>query len=311
MVPLYFVAERRSDFKIIHISVPLLPQDKLYEFGKCVARAVENSESKAIIIASGDMSHKLTEDAPYGYSPYGAKFDDLVVSSLKSNHIDVLLRISEDLLENAAQCGLGSFCIMLGANHGIKYRTDIFSYEGPYGVGYMVAKLNTDPYVMLAMDAVEAYVGSSEIIDAPRDLPTEMLKDKAGVFVSLKKHGKLRGCIGTTSHTQKNIAQEIINNAISSATRDPRFASVIEPELLEIIYSVDVLASPESIDSVDDLDVKKYGVIVKAGFRTGLLLPNLEGVETESEQVKIALQKAGIGLNDNYKLQRFEVIRHK
>jgi AmmeMemoRadiSam system protein A len=145
----------------------------------------------------------------------------------------------------------------------------------------------------------------------PKNLPKEMLQAKAGVFVSLKKHGELRGCIGTISHTTDNIAQEIMRNAISAGTGDPRFFPVQEDELDELQYSVDVLMKPEAIDSVDQLDVKRYGVIVRSGYKSGLLLPNLEGVDTVEEQLEIVLQKAGIGRNENYKMERFEVIRHK
>lgn len=136
------------------------------------------------------------------------------------------------------------------------------------------------------------------------------MKNKAGTFVSIKKNGELRGCIGTILPTKENIALEIISNAISSGTRDPRFNAVREDELDSLSYSVDVLLEPEPIDSIEDLDVKKYGVIVRAGFRTGLLLPNLEGVDTPEEQVSIALRKAGISPKENYSMERFEVIRY-
>ena len=120
----------------------------------------------------------------------------------------------------------------------------------------------------------------------------------------------LRGCIGTIEPTQNSLAEEIIHNAISAGIKDPRFDSVAEEELEELIYSVDVLKSPEPIESIEDLDVEKYGVIVTKGFRRGLLLPNIEGVETPEEQVNIALTKAGIRKDENYTLERFEVIRH-
>jgi AmmeMemoRadiSam system protein A len=138
-----------------------------------------------------------------------------------------------------------------------------------------------------------------------------MMEERAGVFVSLKKHGQLRGCIGTIAPTCPSIADEIIQNAISAGTKDPRFSPVRESELDDIVYSVDVLGEPEPVDDVSQLDVIRYGVIVSSGYKRGLLLPNLEGVDTVEQQVEIARQKAGIGRNEDYSLERFEVIRHE
>jgi len=137
------------------------------------------------------------------------------------------------------------------------------------------------------------------------------MRDKAGVFVSIHKFGGLRGCIGTFEPATENVAEEIIANAISSATRDPRFPAVAPNELKDLSYSVDVLTKPEPIESQDQLDPKRYGVIVESGFRRGLLLPDLEGVDTVDYQIDICRQKAGIMPNEPIKLYRFEVKRHK
>jgi AmmeMemoRadiSam system protein A len=168
-----------------------------------------------------------------------------------------------------------------------------------------------DPYVRLARKTLETYVAEKRLIEIPNDLPGEMLNNKAGVFVSIKKDGQLRGCIGTISPTTKNIAEEIMQNAISSGTRDPRFDPVEAGELDSLVYSVDVLKEPEPVNSMDELDVVRYGVIVRSGRRSGLLLPNLEGVDTPREQVSIALKKAGISPDSDFDMERFEVIRHK
>ena len=148
-------------------------------------------------------------------------------------------------------------------------------------------------------------------MEVPEGLPEEMLKNRAGTFVSLKEGGRLRGCIGTIQGVQTCIAREIIENAISAGVHDPRFPPVMEEELGNLTYSVDVLEEPEEIDSPKFLDVKRYGVIVSKGFRRGLLLPNLEGVDTVEEQIAIARQKAGIREDEEVKLERFEVVRHK
>lgn len=164
--------------------------------------------------------------------------------------------------------------------------------------------------VKLARETIESYIRTGKTIIPPSDLSDE-LKEKAGAFVSLKKFGQLRGCIGTFEPTQENIAQEIIHNAISSSTRDPRFPPVTEEELKDLTVSVDVLSSPEPVSSPEELDPKRYGVIVESGWRRGLLLPDLEGVDTVDYQLSIARRKAGIGEDEPVKLYRFEVTRYK
>ncbi|MBI4334875.1 MAG: AmmeMemoRadiSam system protein A [Chloroflexi bacterium] len=162
--------------------------------------------------------------------------------------------------------------------------------------------------VKLARDTVEKYVREGKTIK-PADLTPEM-KGKAGVFVSIKKHGELRGCIGTFEPTQRNVAEEIISNAIASATRDPRFPPVDERELEELTFSVDVLTKPVPACK-EGLDPRKYGVIVQCGWRKGLLLPDLEGVDTVDQQVEICRCKANIGPEEPVKLYCFEVNRYK
>ena len=169
-----------------------------------------------------------------------------------------------------------------------------------------------DAYTDLARKTLESYVTTGHMPDVDRTaLPNEMTKDRAGAFVSLKKHGQLRGCIGTIGPVQPCLADEIMNNAVSAGTGDPRFRPVPQDELADLVYSVDVLGEPEQIYSLDDLDVHRYGVIVSNGRRRGLLLPDLEGVDTPEEQVGIAMQKGGIAPEEPIMLERFEVVRHK
>ena len=166
------------------------------------------------------------------------------------------------------------------------------------------------PLVKLAKDTVEEFTKTGKTIQPPVD-PVPFMNEKAGVFVSLKKRGDLRGCIGTFSPARDTIADEIIQNAISAATEDPRFSPVEVPELEEIEYSVDVLSKPEKVASKKDLDPKKYGVIVKSGDRKGLLLPDLEGVDTVDDQISIASMKAGIYMEEEIELYRFKVTRYR
>lgn len=339
MVPLYFITKAYNNFKLVHISIAGITAYELYKFGICISKAVQESDEQVVFVASGDLSHKLSSNAPYGYNKRGREFDELLIESLKKIDVEQLLYMDEGLCESAGECGLRSFIIMFGGLDGYDIKPEVLSYEGPYGVGYAVARFgvgekcpdrqilkklevdevkkinavraNEDPYVRLARKALETYVRENRIIKPPDGLPSSMLENSAGTFVSIKKQGQLRGCIGTIVPTRDSVAEEIIYNAISSGTRDPRFDSVEEDELNKLVYSVDVLKEPEPIKTIAELDVIKYGVIVKAGHRSGLLLPNLEGVDTPEKQVSIALQKAGIKPDEKYSMERFEVIRHK
>jgi len=347
LVPLYYVSKELRGFRLINISTPFLTLTETYEFGKCIQEAIRDIDERVVYIASGDLSHRLTVDAPAGYNPKGKEYDEALVDKIRRGDVQGLLNIEESFIEKAGECGTRSIVMMFGALHGLKYEPEIYSYEGPFGVGYMVAKINVlsdmtrlDPeendnaakaenkdldqanheeenheaesvYVKLAREALEYFVRNGEKIDVPKWVPPEFKKKRAGVFVSLKKDGALRGCIGTIGPVQINIAEEIISNAVSSGTQDPRFPSVTVKELKDLVYSIDVLGPPEEISSMDELDVKRYGVIVTSGFRRGLLLPDLEGIDTPEQQVGVALLKAGISQKEDYHMERFEVIRYK
>jgi AmmeMemoRadiSam system protein A/AmmeMemoRadiSam system protein B len=342
LVPLYFIHKQYQSFKLVHINYSMLPHQDHYRFGMIIRQAIEKLNRNTIILCSGDLSHRLTKDAPAGYNPKGRKFDEQYVDVIKQGDVNRLLNMDCDLTEGAGECGLRSTVITYGILDGCSPKGEILSYEGPFGVGYCVAQLhldcdkgigesseileryinekkrkleeirkNEDPYAALARLALESYIKENKRPSMPNNLPQEMLQNKAGVFVSLKKHGELRGCIGTISPTADSIAQEIVQNAVSAGTGDPRFYPVEKNELEELQYSVDVLMKPEAIESVNQLDVRKYGVIVRSSYKSGLLLPNLEGVDTVEEQLGIVLQKAGILKGESYSMERFEVIRHK
>jgi AmmeMemoRadiSam system protein A/AmmeMemoRadiSam system protein B len=339
LIPLYFINEVYSGYKTVRIGLSGLDPIEHYRFGRCIQKAVEKTEQKVVFVASGDLSHRLKEDGPYGYVPEGPEFDKMITDAMKTGDFLSFLTFDPSFSEAAAECGLRSFIIMAGALDGKSVKPELLSYEGTFGVGYGVAafevigedenrsfdkiyiknerdklfsvKENEDAYVRLARLSLETYVKTGKKASLPDGLPEEMLNRRAGVFVSLKKHGRLRGCIGTIGPVTGCIAEEILRNAISAGTEDPRFSPVTKNELPELVYSVDVLAEPEKIKSIDQLDVKRYGVIVTSGYKRGLLLPNLDGVDTPEQQVSIALQKAGIRPDESYSMERFEVVRHK
>lgn len=315
LVPLYFIDKEYKNFKLVHITYGLLTPEVLYKFGNVIQDIVMELEEKVAFIASGDLSHKLSNDGPYEYSPSGEKFDRKLVEILETEDFESLVSFDQELSESAGECGLRSLIILGGFLSGLEIESEVLSYEGPFGVGYCNAQFSLiknmeSQHVRLARKSLEYYVINEEPIEPPKNLSDKLLNNKMGAFVTLKKHGILRGCIGSILPTQSSLAEEIIVNAISAGVRDPRFLPVTKDELVELEYSVDLLDSPEPITSIKELDTKKYGVIVSKDFRKALLLPNLEGVDTPEEQVNIALEKAGIKNHEDYKMERFKVTRY-
>lgn len=339
-LPLWFLREAGVNCPIVRIGLSGLSPLDHYRLGQCIARAAENLNRRAVLVASGDLSHKLKSDGPYGFAPEGPKFDKRVTGAMAEGDFLTFLTMDPLFCNRAAECGLRSFQIMAGALDGLSVKAELLSYQDNFGVGYGVAvfsvagadesrrfaakyqeaerrrlaerKAGEDPWVRLARLALETYVRTGSPLSAPPDgLPDALTSQAAGAFVSLHVHGELRGCIGTTAPTTGSAAREIMQNAVSAGTRDPRFPPVQEKELDSLEYSVDVLKAPEPIDSPDQLDVKRYGVIVSCGGRRGLLLPDLDGVDTVEQQIAIACQKGGIGPDEPYRLERFEVVRHR
>lgn len=353
-VPLSFVRaawkdenpEATSDLPcpIVRIGLSGFSSETHRELGRCIARAIDDLDRRAVFIASGDLSHKLKEDGPYGYAPEGPEFDERIGKIFDTGQLDDLFKMDPAMVEAASECGLRSFQIMTGAIEDKPFTSELLSLEGPFGVGYGVAAFrtpeapedpaksapqvveeeddgeeagdsifdaNTDPCVALARYAVETFVRTGVVPSIPDDAPAELTDNKASAFVSLHKDGELRGCIGTIAPVHPTLADEILENAVLACSEDPRFEAVTPDELGCISYSVDVLSAPERVESERDLDPRKYGVIVAKGRRRGVLLPDLDGVDTAGFQVAIAKRKAGIDPHDSHvKLSRFTVTRY-
>ncbi|MGX8773985.1 MAG: AmmeMemoRadiSam system protein A [Bacillota bacterium] len=344
MVPLWFIEKAyerlglEKDYRLVRVGLSALPLTDHYRLGQIIKMAVNNLNRDVVIVASGDLSHKLQEYGPYGFAEEGPQYDARIMDVCGRGAFGELFDFSENFCERAAECGHRSFVIMAGAFDGTAVRASALSHQDVTGVGYGLCTFypegpdesrrfldaylermeseaaqkreQSDAYVQLARRSLESYILRRERIPVPDDLPEEMLNTRAGAFVSIHKNGALRGCIGTIGPTTDCVAQEIIDNAISASTRDPRFPA-IEPDELQLLdINVDVLGEPEDIESEDELDVKRYGVIVSSVGKRGLLLPDLEGIDTVEQQIAIAKQKAGIQRFESVKLQRFEVIRH-
>ncbi|ACX51389.1 AMMECR1 domain protein [Ammonifex degensii KC4] len=327
--PLYWLEKGGFDLPVVLCSMAFLSWRRLYRFGVAVRRAAERCRRRVVVVASGDLSHRLSPEAPYGYDPAGPQFDARIREIVAAADAKALLSLNPAWAERAGECGLRPLIMLFGAFDGYRLRTEILSYEGPFGVGYLVAYLEPgeeaperclaeelagkprrqESYlVQVARRAIEAYLNRGERLEV-KDIPPEFAR-RAGVFVSLKKEGMLRGCIGTVGPTQPNIVEEVIENAISAATRDPRFEPVDPQEIEDLTISVDVLEEPEPVESLAELDPKEYGVIVVSGSRRGLLLPDIEGVDTPEQQLAIARRKAGIGPHEPVEIYRFRVTRY-
>lgn len=336
MIPMYFINKYYKNYKIVHVTYAALSDIELYKFGMAIRKAAKNLNKKIVFIASGDLSHRLSKDGPYEYSPEGEKFDKALLDNLEKGNVLDIFNMDKYMVENAGECGLRSTFIMLGAMEGEAVKGKLLSYEGPFGVGYGVMSFNNqlensskleeltkikidnlkkkvctnNPYVKIARESLNHYYAYGHFMAKPSNLPNELSSERGGVFVSLKKFGNLRGCIGTFLPTTDSIAEEIVRNAVHAATGDPRFPRVSEDELLDIDISVDVLSRPHKVTK-EELDPKKYGVIVIQGHKKGLLLPDLEGVDTVDYQLQIACEKAGINPDEEYEIERFEVTRYK
>jgi MEMO1 family protein len=349
-VPLYFLQRHGWPGRVIALGYSFLSNEDHLRFGNCIQAAIDKVGRRVAFIASGDLSHRLKPDAPAGYNPRAHLFDEEVVAAIRSNSTSRIVTIDQELRRTAGECGYRSMLVAIGVAQGLESRCEVLSYEAPFGVGYMVAQLlaagsagilpaqraerahseseppasaggsNTQADTRavgaelpaLARQTIETFVKERKRISAPESL-SELLNQRAACFVSIKTlDGDLRGCIGTIEPEKNTLAEEIVLNAISAATRDPRFPPVRADELANLKYSVDVLSQPELV-RLEDLDPNTYGVIVEDqdGGRRGLLLPNLKGIDTAAEQVEIASRKAGIRHGTKVKLWRFRADRYR
>ena len=340
MVPLYFINKEYQDYKLVRIGLSGLSLPEHYRFGTLIQKLCMEDDRKYLILASGDLSHCQKADGPYGLHPEGPVYDERIMHTMGSAAFAELMEYDASFLEKAEECGHRSFTIMAGILDGLAVKPTVLTHEATLGVGYgfvcyeilgsdpgrrfleqyetnLISSIkhkyeNGDAYVRLARASVESWVTKHKILKVPETIDPALVREKAGAFVSIHEHGMLRGCIGTIAAVRKNLAEEIIQNAVSACSRDPRFEPIQASELPFLEISVDVLGEAERIKDASELDVKRYGVICSTpDGRRGLLLPDLDGVDTVEEQIRIACSKGRIDpFDEELILERFEVIRH-
>lgn len=331
LVPLTFL-DPAARYRLVVLSLSYLPYEMHRQLGDVVRKAAEGLGRKVAFIASGDMSHRLTRDAPAGYSPRAAELDVQIRDLVAQGRLRELVGLDPDLVDAGGECGLRSIIALGGFCGSDPVPTRVLAYEGPWGVGYLTALAggaaikaadnavaavgrkggsagsDESEIVRLARRTIETYVREGRVIE-PDDLPGDEYPERAGVFVSLHRNDMLRGCIGTIAPTRPTLAEEVVGNAIEAAIGDPRFRPLEASELADLDVKVDVLQPPESC-TLADLDPAKYGVIVSKSGRRGLLLPDLEGVDDIEQQVAIAMSKAGIPAGSACDVERFKVDRY-
>ena len=333
IVPLHYLLPD-GETRVVVLSLSFLPFALHTRLGEVVAEAADDLGRKVAFVASGDLSHRLTRDAPAGFSPRGAELDAAIVDVVRHGRFGALSAMDPELIEAGGECGLRSIVTLGGFLGDDPIPTRVMAYEGPWGVGYLTALAGEDALdslrsvsaevpevgrkggmagsdeseiVQLARHSIEFALGEREPFEV--ELTDAAFPKRAGAFVSLHRQGQLRGCIGTIAPTRPTLAEEVAYTAVQAALEDPRFPALDPSELADLDVKVDVLHVPASCE-MSDLDPDRYGVIVTSGGRRGLLLPDLEGVDDVSTQVSIAMQKAGIAAGTPCALERFLVDRY-
>ena len=316
LVPLHFVQEAGYQGPVLLVALPFPGADSETEFGRAIDAASARMGRRWAVLASGDMSHRLTRDAPSGFDPLARTFDRAFVNYLRRGDISKAVNLDVELAERAAEDVVQSTATALGAI-GKARGTRVLAYEGPFGVGYCEALLHSDReqeeltetppqrLARIAYEAIAAELGQTAYeppaLSPPWDKPRP-------VFVTLRRpDGELRGCIGRVEPVAPTLALEIAECAVSAATRDYRMPAVDSAELAKLSVEVNVLGASEPVSELSELDPEHYGIIVTQGARRGVLLPQVAGIQDVEEQLRIAMRKGGISEGEPYVMERFTV----
>jgi MEMO1 family protein len=324
LVPLHFLVRAGWVGPTLLLSLPYPGTGLETSMGKALAEAARRCGQRWSVLASGDMSHRLTPDAPAGYHPEAGAFDRAFCSLIGRGELARACAIGSTARDIAAEDVVDS-CMVAAAAVGFDATGHrILSYEGPFGVGYLEAVLHEQPLgtgagrsaassvppsiaataLAVAREAIAAHLRGSAY--APDRLP-EPWERPCGVFVTLRRRGELRGCIGHIHPLHEGLSQEIADCAVAAATHDPRF-NPLEPSELDLLeLEISLLSPPESVSHIDALDPERYGIVVSAGTRRGVLLPEVAGIADRHDQLRFALKKAGLSGEEEIRIERFQV----
>jgi AmmeMemoRadiSam system protein A len=324
LVPLFFLHEAGYRGRVVIASLPYPGADLESAFGQALHAAAQASRQRWAVLASGDMSHRLSRDAPAGFEPRAHEFDRGFARALRHGDLRAALAPDPDLQELAAEDVVQSTAVAAAAVQYAAHGMQVFSYEAPFGVGYLEALLFSqgarvaqhldvaappDALAEIAFAAIDHALRAAPYCPPPLAPPWD---EPRAVFVTLRSPGgELRGCIGRTEPMAQSLADEVADCAVGAATRDLRMEAVRPEELTDLRIEVSVLHPPIPVDERDQLDPKRDGVVVELGRRRGVLLPDVEGVESVAQQIQIALRKAGIAEQSPYTLSSFRVDKVK
>jgi MEMO1 family protein len=328
LVPLYFVRQAGWDGPTLLVALPYPGTGSEVTMGEAIARAARDAGQRWAVLASGDMSHRLIPSAPAGYHPQAKEFDRTFKAHIDAGDLRAACAVDADLRELAAEDVVDSCAVAAGAVRFESRGHRTYGYEGPFGVGYLEAVLYEDaapaepgardvgqrkseeqrPWramLKIARDAIAAKIAHSAFRAPALPVPWNAPQ---GVFVTLRDaNGDLRGCIGHVEPLYGTLVDEIATCAAAAATQDTRFPRVAPDELPLLTIEVSLLGKTEVVTDLATLDPKRYGVVVSSGRARGVLLPNIDGVDTVEEQLRIAAGKAHLPAGRPWTIERFEV----
>lgn len=312
MVPLFFINQYFGNYKVVRISMSQLSCEQHDRLGQCITAAAEDIERNIVVIASGELSQRLHHDSPYGYAKEAAVFDQVILQAIQDNDLDTLAHINPDLIEKSAQRGLPALQILKGAIGDSLFRSSLYSYEAPFGIGYAVAAFHNkdqNPYTSLARSAMLTYLADGKLL-SPSKEAAALLQQRGGVIISLYLNHKLYSCAGTIHPLYPDVAAEIIHNSVAAAFHDPHAPALNKMQIMRCEIVVYVLQDFEPIFFIEDMDVKHDGLIVNSAQKQGIIFPDQAKIHTPTQQLEAALKKADIDKDEYYTMERFTLKRY-
>lgn len=311
MVPLFFINQYMSDYRIARISTSAVDKEQLDQLGQCISTAAQDIDRKIVIIVSGELSKRLSNDSPYGYHKDSAVFDQYILNSLKDNDLEAWDHINPELSEASAQTILGALQMLKGAISDTLFHSTTLSYEAPFGIGWLIASFHNkdrNPYCALVRSTLLYHLqhgkGMTKI-----EAGDPKLKRRGGVIVSIYLHGELYAYAGNIHPLYPTIAQEIVhiaNLAVFHNQKQP----LTKEQLLRCEIKIHILSEYEPIFFIEDLNVKYDGLIVTSNQKQGIVFPKTAGIQTAAQQLALALKKSGIDADEYYTMERFKLERY-